>query len=147
MVCNNSIEVMREVQIGRAGELMVCGIIESFGYKTILCQQQAFDALIISDDRFYRLEIKSSRSPNISRDRYEFTTSIGSRRKMPLSHKNADILCVIALDIRKCYFVAVHNHRSVKLNVRSANMLNCNEPESLAIAMARVDERRENELG
>ena len=49
------------VQIGRAGELLASGIIESMGYKTVLCQQASFDMLLMrDDDTHYRVEVKTT---------------------------------------------------------------------------------------
>ena len=135
---------MIEVQTGRAGELMACGIIEAMGYRTVLCQQRNFDAMIWVDDKFYRVEIKTATAPRVHKNgrRYEFGTATGSRKKVPIDPKQTDILCLLALDIRRCYFVAAYKQTTTRANILPAKMVGYSEAEQLAVAIALVDERR-----
>ena len=135
---------MIEVQTGRAGELMACGIIEAMGYRTVLCQQRNFDAMIWIDDRSYRVEIKTATAPRMhnGKRRYEFSTATGSRKKVPIDPRQTDILCLLALDLRRCYFIAAYKQTTTRLNLLPIKMVGYSEAEQLAVAIALVDERR-----
>ena len=121
-----------EVSIGRAGEFMVASIVESFGYRVVLCQQQGFDMLLIDGDDYYRCEVKATKT--LSKDkvkRYAFTTSTGSKPKRPIDHNDVDIICLVALDIRKCWFIKANESVKIRTNVGLERMMNNDEAEQL----------------
>ena len=122
-----------EVSIGRAGEFLVASIVESFGYRVVLCQQQGFDMLLIDGDDYYRCEIKATKT--LSKDkikRYAFTTSTGSKPKRPIDHRDVDIISLVALDIRKCWFIKANESVKIRTNVGLERMINNDEAEQLS---------------
>ena len=71
-----------EISIGRAGELLAASIVETFGYRTALCQQQGLDMILIDGNDYYKCEVKATKT--LSKDkvkRYAFTTSTGTKPK------------------------------------------------------------------
>ena len=122
-----------EVSIGRAGEFLVASIVESFGYRVVLCQQQGFDMLLIDGDDYYRCEIKATKT--LSKDkikRYAFTTSTGSKNsKRPIDYRDVDIISLVALDIRKCWFIKASESVKIRTNVGLERMINNDEAEQL----------------
>ena len=123
-----------EVSIGRAGEFLVASIVESFGYRVVLCQQQGFDMLLIDGDDYYRCEIKATKT--LSKDkikRYAFTTSTGSKNsKRPIDYRDVDIISLVALDIRKCWFIKASESVKIRTNVGLERMINNDEAEQLS---------------
>ena len=123
-----------EVSIGRAGEFLVASIVESFGYRVVLCQQQGFDMLLIDGDDYYRCEIKATKT--LSKDkikRYAFTTSTGSKNsKRPIDYRDVDIISLVALDIRKCWFIEASESVKIRTNVGLERMINNDEAEQLS---------------
>jgi len=122
------------VKTGRAGELLAAGIIEQSGYRAILCQQQDFDLLVMAEGgEMYRCEVKTSSRATIDKKnakckpRYRWATARGSRSKMRLDPDAVDVLCLVALDIRRVYFRPVFQHRTVRLNLDISTMLDNNE--------------------
>lgn len=138
------------VQIGRAGELLASGVIESMGYKTVLCQQSSFDMLLLrNDDTHYRVEVKTTskcngdprRSPSLSK-RYSWNTACGSGAKTKLDPSAVDLLCLVALDTRRCYFKPVFNHDVVRYNISLDKLLEVDEQAQLDEALKQIDKRR-----
>ena len=135
------------VQIGRAGELLASGIIESMGYKTVLCQQASFDMLLLrDDDTHYRVEVKTTMAPkgdprkaNGRATRYSWNTSSGSGSKNRLNAASVDLLCLVAMDVRKCYFKPVLSHDVVRYNRTPKQINEVQEAEQLAQALSEID--------
>lgn len=139
-----------EIHIGRAGELMASGIIEALGYRTVLCQQASFDMLLLrNDDTHYRVEVKTTREckadprrpARLSR-RYSWNTARGSGAKTKLDHSAVDLLCLVALDTRRCFFKPVFNHDVVRYNVSLDKLLAVDEQAQLDEALKQIDEWR-----
>ena len=138
------------VQIGRAGELLASGIIESMGYKTVLCQQASFDMLLLrDDDTHYRVEVKTTmeakgdpRKANGRATRYSWNTSSGSGSKNRLNASSVVLLWLVAMDVRKCYFKPVLNHGVVRYNRTPKQMSEVHESEQLAQALNEIDSSR-----
>lgn len=137
------------VKTGRAGELIAAGVIENLGHRAILCQQQDFDLLIMRDTgQHYRCEIKTSSKPTIDKKnarckpRYRWATARGSKSKMRLDPSAVDVLCLVALDVRRVYFRPVFRHRTVRMNLDIATMLENDELKQLDETLKQIDERR-----
>lgn len=138
------------VQIGRAGELLASGIIESMGYKTVLCQQASFDMLLLrDDDTHYRVEVKTTLAPkgdprkaNGRAKRYSWNTASGSGSKNRLNAASVDLLCLVAMDVRKCYFRPVFNHDVLRYNRTPEQVNEVQEAEQLAQVLNQIDSRR-----
>jgi hypothetical protein len=138
------------VKTGRAGELLAAGIIEQSGYRAILCQQQDFDLLVMADGgEMYRCEVKTSSRATIDKKnakckpRYRWATARGSRSKMRLDPDAVDVLCLVALDIRRVYFRPVFQHRTVRINLDISTMLDNDEVAQLARVLREIDLRRQ----
>lgn len=132
---------MNETKTGRAGELLAAGMIEGFGCRAILCQQENFDMLIVRDGEFYRCEVKTASRPNHHRShfRYSYSTCTGSKEKKPINPNHVDIICLVALDVRKCYFIRAKDHRAVRVNVSETRMLDNDEQTQLYEVLERID--------
>ena len=139
-----------EIHIGRAGELLASGVIESLGYRTVLCQQASFDMLLMrNDDTHYRVEVKTTskcnadpRRPSRLARRYSWNTARGSGAKTKLDPNAVDLLCLVALDTRRCYFKSVFNHDVVRYNISLDKLLAVNEQQQLDEVLKEIDERR-----
>jgi len=132
---------MNEVKTGRAGELIAAGVIEGLGCRAVLCQQQNFDILVVRDDKFYRCEVKTASRPKKhgSMTRYEFGTATGSKVKKPINSDQVDIICLVALDARKCYFIKAKGHSATRANVGVVKMLANDEQTQLVDVLAQID--------
>ena len=99
------------VVIGKAGELLAMCVVEQLGFPTCHNPSQGFDACLFKPDGTpIRLEVKTSRASAESAGlRWKFQTATGSKAKKVISHKNCDIVCLVALDIRRCYFLAARD--------------------------------------
>ena len=138
------------VKKGRAGELLAAGIIEQFGYRSVLCQQQDFDLLVMADcGEMYRCEVKTSSRATIDevnakcKPRYRWATARGSKSKMRLDPDAVDVLCLVALDIRRVYFKPVFQHRTVRINLDIGTMLDNDEALQLGKVLREIDLRRQ----
>ena len=138
------------VKKGRAGELLAAGIIEQSGYRAILCQQQDFDLLIMSEcGQTYRCEVKTSSRPTIDKQnakckpRYRWSTARGTKAKTRLNPDAVDVLCLVALDIRRVYFISVFHHRSVRTNLNISTMLDNDELAQMQKVLREIDLRRQ----
>lgn len=99
------------ITIGKAGELMAMCVVEQLGYQTTHNPSQGFDVCVFMPDGSpVRMEVKTTRgSADGAGMRWKFITSTGSKTKTLINHKNCDIVCMVALDIRRCYFVAARD--------------------------------------
>ena len=139
-----------EIHIGRAGELLASGVIEALGYRTVLCQQASFDMLLLrNDDTHYRVEVKTTskcnadpRRPTRLSRRYSWNTARGSGAKTKLDPDAVDLLCLVALDTRRCYFKPVFNHNVVRYNISLDKLLEVDEQQQLDETLKEIDERR-----
>jgi hypothetical protein len=130
-----------EVSIGRAGEFLVASIVETFGYRVVLCQQQGFDMLLIDGNDYYRCEVKATKGlAKDSSKRYAFTTSTGSKVKKPINPELVDIVCLVAIDLRKCWFVKTSKSGKVSTKVPFDLMAYNDEAEQLKEIIRRFKE-------
>ena len=138
-----------EVKTGRAGELIAAGVVEALGYRSVLCQQAGFDMLLMRDDaRHYRCEIKT-RSVAVTDSnrksskilRYSWTTATGCGSKVKLKESAVDLLILVALDIRRCWFIPTFEHGIVRKHIRADVVADNDEKRQLDEALARIDKR------
>jgi len=108
--------VRNAVQIGKAGEFLVCSALELMGHQTAICNGQGFDVLMFGDDgEAYRVEVKSAKSK--VGNRYKFITSTGSSSKKLLSPDDCDIVALVALDEKMIVFKDIkHKHTTVSFD-------------------------------
>ena len=62
---------------------------------------------------------------------------------MRLDPDAVDVLCLVALDIRRVYFRPVFQHRTVRLNFDISTMLDNDEVAQLARVLREIDLRRQ----
>jgi hypothetical protein len=131
-ISTDNFQMKNEMSIGRAGELLAASIVETFGYRTALCQQQGLDMILIDGNDYYKCEVKATKT--LSKDkvkRYAFTTSTGTNPKRPIDHNDVDIICLVALDVRKCWFIKANKDVKIRTNVGFERMVNNEEAEQL----------------
>jgi hypothetical protein len=136
---------IHEVSVGRAGELLACGIMEAMGYRTVLCQQRNFDAILMHDDvHHYRVEIKTCSKEHLDKSgktsRYSFTTATGTHQKIKLDTDKVDLLVLVALDIRRCYFIPVCDHSVLRKHIKRDEFLSNDEVQQIADALERIED-------
>tara|TARA_R110000765_G_scaffold24122_2_gene60595 strand:+ start:2516 stop:2971 length:456 start_codon:yes stop_codon:yes gene_type:complete len=140
-----------EIQIGRAGELIASGVIEALGYRTVLCQQASFDMLLMRDDgTHYRVEVKTTskakgdprKADGSGATRYSFNTATGSGAKTRLDPTAVDMLCLVALDVRRVYFKPVFKHEVLRYNLTPEKILGVDELTQLNETLEDIDMRR-----
>lgn len=132
--------VRNAVQIGKAGEFLVCSVLELLGHQTAICNGQGFDLLMFDDDgETYRVEVKSARTKQSQR--YKFATATGSASKKLLSPDDCDIVALVALDEKMVIFRDV---MQVKHKRTTVGISEFDQPEAgqLRKAIASVKARR-----
>ena len=132
--------VRNAVQIGKAGEFLVCSVLELLGHQTAICNGQGFDLLMFDDDgETYRVEVKSARTKQSQR--YKFATATGSASKKLLSPDDCDIVALVALDEKMVIFRDV---MQVKHKRTTVGISEFDQPEEgqLRKAIASVKARR-----
>lgn len=130
--------VRNAVQIGRAGEYLVCSSLELLGFQSALVNAQGFDVLMFEDEA-YRVEVKSAKSK--VGNRYKFATSTGSGSKKIMSPDDCDIVALVALDERMIVFrdVVQINHKRTTVSLEEFNQP---EASQLRKAIQSVNARR-----
>ena len=132
--------VRNAVQIGKAGEFLVCSALELMGHQTAICNGQGFDLLMFDDDgETYRIEVKSARTK--VNQRYKFATATGSASKKLLSPDDCDIVALVALDEKMIVFRDVMQIKHKRTTV-SINEFDQPEAGQLRKAIASVKARR-----
>ena len=132
--------VRNAVQIGKAGEFLVCSVLELLGHQTAICNGQGFDLLMFDEDgETYRVEVKSARTKH--NQRYKFATATGSASKKLLSPDDCDIVALVALDEKMVIFRDV---MQVKHKRTTVGISEFDQPEAgqLRKAIASVKARR-----
>lgn len=96
--------VRNAVQLGRIGELIAEAVFEEAGYKCCRVNHEGFDLIIFDDDgQSFRVEVKSASSSAEGRGhRYKFMTSKGSKSKRVINTDDTDLVCFVALPLRRC---------------------------------------------
>jgi hypothetical protein len=137
------VTVPNAVQLGRIGELIAEAVFEEAGYKCCRVNHEGFDLLIFDDDgESFRVEVKSaSTSQGASGQRYKFMTSKGSKSKRVIDSKDTDLVCFVALPLRRCVIRCV---TTVELKRTTLRTTDFDEPEAAQIrkALAKVRKRK-----
>jgi peptide subunit release factor 1 (eRF1) len=132
--------VRNAVQIGKAGEFLVCSVLELLGHQTAICNGQGFDLLMFDDDgETYRVEVKAARTK--TNQRYKFATATGSASKKLLSPDDCDIVALVALDEKMVVFRDVMQIKHKRTTV-SIDEFDQPEAGQLRKAIASVKARR-----
>lgn len=97
-----------ETTKGLAAEYIAAASLLSLGLRVALSQQDKVDLVAWDDDRFYRVQVKSS-SLKFMRHRtpgYHFNLASGSKKKILPKVSDYDMVCLVAVDDRRCAFYA-----------------------------------------
>jgi len=100
---------------GRIGEYLAASVIEQQGWNCLFCPAEGFDLVATYNDRFLRVQVKATMSPDRARNSYRFTCSTGSKNKRLLLPTSADIIALVAINIRRVYFMPVKNLKSIAI--------------------------------
>lgn len=127
--------VRNAVQLGRIGELIAEAVFEEASYKCCRVNHEGFDLLIFDDDgESYRVEVKSASVPQgESGQRYKFMTSKGSKSKRIINSDDTDLVCFVALPLRRCVIRCVTSVEMKRTTLRTTDF---DEPEAVQIRKA-----------
>ena len=92
-------------RVGAAGEYLAAAIITTLGWTATPCNADGFDLIAVQGGRAVRVQVKAAQRP-ATRYSYQFQASV-SKPKRPLTIDDCDILCCVALDARRAFFVPV----------------------------------------
>ena len=134
--------VRNAVQIGRIGELLAQAIFEENGYKTARVNHEGFDLIIFDDEgESYRVEVKAASARDGYNRRYSFMTSRGSKTKRMITTKDADLICYVALELRRCVIKCTSTITRKKTNIKAYEFED-SEFAMIAEALTEVRKRR-----
>ena len=135
--------VQNATQRGRIGELIAEAVFEEAGYKCCRVNHEGFDLIIFDDDgQSFRVEVKSaSTSEGVNNIRYKFMTSKGSKSKRLVDSNDTDLICLVALPLRRCVIRCVTTVEKKRTSLRAEDF---DESEAAQIrkALAKVRKRR-----
>lgn len=97
---------------GRVGDLLAASAIERLGGMPAIVRTDYCDIVANYEDRWYRIEVKSSSTVQRKRTTYQFITGYGRTTKRILTADKIDIFALCALDVRLCYFLHVSEVQS-----------------------------------
>lgn len=126
------VTVRNAVQIGRAGEYLVCSSLELLGFQTALVNAQGYDVIFFDDEgEVYRVEVKSAKCK--INQRYKFATSTGSASKKLLSPEAVDIVALVGLDEK---VISYRDVMQVKHKRTTVSLSEFDQPEASQIRKA-----------
>ncbi len=104
-----------DLQIGKAGEYLVCADLILKGYVAFLAEQGLqYDVILDYNDKLYRLQIKSTRYPYLTPQRqsdtysYQFNARrMGKGGRKSYSDTDVDIFALVALDTKQIGYISV----------------------------------------
>ena len=128
--------VIDAVTIGRQGELIAEAVF--INYSPCRVTQIGFDLVIFDNNTPLRVEVKSaSKSIDNAGHRYCFMTSSGSKAKKIISTDQTDLVCLVALDIRRCVIMSAGDIVGRKTTIR-AEAFEVDETVQITQAIAKV---------
>lgn len=134
--------VRKAAQIGKVGELLAQAVFEENGYKTARVNHEGFDLIIFDDDgESYRVEVKAASARDGYNRRYSFMTSRGSKTKRMITMQDADIICYVALELRRCVIKCTSTINRKKTTIKSHEFED-SEFAMIAEALTEVRKRR-----
>ena len=97
-------------QLGRMGELLAALELEGMGYETSLVDAPGYDLIVNYKHRQLRNHLTSgllfANNATSKTKPNKYQPNVGGQKR-PLGGASADILCVVASDLRKCLFIIV----------------------------------------
>ena len=126
--------VPNAVQLGRVGELIAEAVFEETGLKCCRVNHEGFDLIIFDDNNeSYRVEVKAASVSQSGGLRYKFMTSKGSKSKRIINSEDADLVCFVALPLRRCVIRCITSVEKKRTTVRATEF---DEPEATQIRKA-----------
>ena len=94
------------IKIGDIGEARFVAKALEYGYHPCLpfSQDTKFDVLLVSDQRMWRVQIKTCNGLTVN-NRYEFSVCSGKHTKTPYSPYEVDIVCCYVMPTDDFYFL------------------------------------------
>ena len=103
--------------------------------------------LMRDDGTHYRVEVKTTskakgdprKADGGGATRYSFNTATGSGAKTRLDPTAVDMLCLVALDVRRVYFKPVFRHEVLRYNLTPEKILGVDELTQLNETLEDID--------
>jgi hypothetical protein len=91
------------VSIGAAGEHLAMSAFKALEYQCALANLEGTDIILFDDDNTpLRVEVKTATGPRKDTGKaWAFMTSKGSKTKRQITTDDADLICYVALDLRR----------------------------------------------
>ncbi len=121
---------------------MAAAAIIAAGYRCNIVSSQGYDIVMFDDKDIYRVEVKSSTKPKTQTRRhknykpYNYYVSRGSRTKRLISSNDADIVALVANDIKAVMFLPVKSVKVARVRKKPEDF--GDETESLELALEAV---------
>jgi hypothetical protein len=126
------------VALGKAGEHIAMSVFTQYDYRCALANLEGADVIIFDDDGTpLMVECKAASEPH--GNNYRFMTCKGSKTKRMITSDDADLICYIALDIRRICIRPITTVTHKRTSVAREHFL---VPEQKQIRMAIREARR-----
>lgn len=129
------------VSIGAAGEHLAMSAFKALEYKCSLANLEGTDIILFDDDNFpLRVECKTAAGPRSDTGKsWAFMTSKGSKTKRQITTDDADLICYIALDLRRICIRCTSTVKAKRTTLTREDFL---EPEQKQIRLAITKARK-----
>lgn len=112
------------MQIGAVGEHLAAAAIVRAGYSCDIVNGQGYDIIVFDDKDVYRVEVKSaSEAKRVTvQDKcrfYSYCVARGSRVKRLISDDDADIVALVANDIKAVTFMPVKDVKTMRVRLKT----------------------------
>ena len=131
--------VFSAVQRGKCGELIAEAVFEQNLYKSCRVNQEGFDLIVFDEGQSFRVEVKTASA--VEGRSYCFMTSKGSKSKKVYTPDDVDLMCFVALDLRRIVVKCVSNVTQKRTRVRPEEFEKC-EATQIRKAIAEVRKRK-----
>ena len=111
---------MHETAIGQAGEWICAAALIELGVQVMVSPTSGADLLAYQEDRFWRVEVKSTKKPESADKKvYRFNTTRGSAKKQPIDRVECDIVALVSLEKRRVFFRHINaiKSKSTRLSI------------------------------
>lgn len=129
------------VSIGAAGEHLAMSAFKALEYRCALANLEGTDIILFDDDnRPLKIEVKTATGPRSdTSNTWAFMTSKGSKTKRQITTDDADLICYVALDLRRICVRCTSTVTGKRTTLRREDFL---EPEQKQIRLAISKARR-----
>lgn len=97
---------------------MAAAAIEAAGYACNIVNQMGHDIIMYVDGMPVRVEVKACQKTN-KYNQYAYMVARGSKKKRKLTETEADILALVATDVKCVAFKPVRQVHSVRLRIKA----------------------------